>query len=767
MTPAAAQVAVLGTGRRTAADHTPDAHTTAAAPVVRLVAFGALALYGTLRWSTLLAGDRGRMLGLLALALVLAGARPALARRNRTLAAVGAVLVLVGVLAGFAVAGVPVRWIVHLRISVIANTIGQGIATLPQMLLPYTGVDRALRLVVLLGGAVLLFDAALLLAFAPAVLGDLRRAGAALPLVALAVIPTALMHPRFPYLDGLVLFLLLASFLWAERIPPRRRPGAVAVCLLAALVAMVLAPGLEQGRPWFNYQAASGSFAPRAVDSFDWSQNYGPVDWPRRRRTVLEIQASRPEYWKAENLDVFDGHGWTEGLVPGAESTPLPSAGARSRWSQTINVTVVDMTSSDVIGSGVSRKPVHILPGVIAGLSPGTWITSSELAPGDTYTVKVYDPDPTAAQLQTAGADYSEIAAGYRTILLPPEALPGSGGKVSPQIVFPPFHSDAPVENVIGLPVGTGTGVIDASPYSRAYRLARSLADQSATPYAFALAVERFLGHGFTYSENVSATAFPLESFLFSSRKGYCQHFAGAMALLLRMGGVPARVAVGFSQGRQDQASGHWLVTDIDAHAWVEAWFPHYGWVGFDPTPAGPAIEGQATLASGLPGGFGTYTPKTRGQSGPASTTQARAKSHPVRLHGGGVGLATWAPLAVLALVAALSLIGFTTRPLRSVEALVDELERALARTGRSPTAGTTLAELEQRMRGSPEAAAYIRGLRLARFGGSAGPPSAGRRALRHQLRVGLGALGTVRALWALPPRRSARRTPPRGAPGA
>ena len=71
------------------------------------------------------------------------------------------------------------------------------------------------------------------------------------------------------------------------------------------------------------------------------------------------------------------------------------------------------------------------------------------------------------------------------------------------------------------------------------------------------------------------------------TRAGYCQHFAGAMALMLRYLGVPARVAVGFSSGTYDATSGIWRVTDHDAHAWVEAWFRGYGWLPFDPTPAG------------------------------------------------------------------------------------------------------------------------------------------------------------------------------------
>ena len=112
-----------------------------------------------------------------------------------------------------------------------AKAIGDGpVGAAAHVLVPYTGINQWVRTVIVLGAAVLLLDAALLLAFAPRALGDLRRAGAALPLVALAVVPSTLVHPAFPYLQGLVLFALLAAFMWGERIRRQRareRAGAV------------------------------------------------------------------------------------------------------------------------------------------------------------------------------------------------------------------------------------------------------------------------------------------------------------------------------------------------------------------------------------------------------------------------------------------------------------------------------------------------------------------------------------------------------------
>ena len=79
--------------------------------------------------------------------------------------------------------------------------------------------------------------------------------------------------------------------------------------------------------------------------------------------------------------------------------------------------------------------------------------------------------------------------------------------------------------------------------------------------------------------------------FLTGTRRGYCEQFASAMAAMLRTVGVPARVAVGFTGGRDD--AGVRSVSTTDAHAWVEAWFPAAGWTTFDPTPL---TDGRAVV---------------------------------------------------------------------------------------------------------------------------------------------------------------------------
>lgn len=77
-----------------------------------------------------------------------------------------------------------------------------------------------------------------------------------------------------------------------------------------------------------------------------------------------------------------------------------------------------------------------------------------------------------------------------------------------------------------------------------------------------------------------------IDDFLFSSRAGFCAHYAGAMTFVLRAAGIPARVVAGY-QGGELNPDGHYIsVRQLDAHAWVEYWQPGVGWRSVDPTAA-------------------------------------------------------------------------------------------------------------------------------------------------------------------------------------
>jgi protein-glutamine gamma-glutamyltransferase len=797
------QVAVLaplgqeaGSGRQSAR--------TAERPVVRLVAFAALGLYGAVRWGTLMSpAPTWRLLGLLGLAVALVGAAPVLLEREREVAAragrggdgrvaisqVGAPLAVVAIIAAFPLAGVPLGWIVHLRVAVTANGIGQGLSALPGILVPYSGINAWARIVMLLGAAILLLDAAMLLAFAPPALGDVRRAGAALPLIALVVVPATLVHPGLPYLQGLLLFGLLAFFMWGERVPADRRGGVVVICAATGAIALILAPALDEHSPWINYEALTRGLTPAHVARFDWTQRYGPLKWPHTGNDVLSVSAAPPvfggEYWKTENLDDFNGTGWGTGPANPGVGLVGVSAATITKFTQTLTVTVSAMRSNQVIAAGYAlTPPAHLNSAPQPGVSAGTWIAPTALGPGDTYTVRVYVPHPTTAQLQHAGNDYSgpvrhdDLSLGLpqpdgktiETVLFPPFRSHGAATEVVtlggsslaigiPGGVPPPAPGAKPVENggtaksTASLLASTGLAAINASPYAQAYAVAQRLARGARTPYAFVQRVLNYLspGNGFSYNQNPPAAKYPLATFLID-KVGYCQQFAGEMALLLRMGGVPARVATGFTTGSYDSATKKYLVADLDAHAWVEAWFPRYGWVTFDPTPASAPARGGGKSTISYLGSVSAYGEVLHSRV--AATPVGAAAAHPVKHVKSSGAPVLLIVLGVLLVLVVLGLIAWRRTGGLDEDGLLAELERALARSGRPVSEGVTLATLERRFRTSPDAAAYIRTLRLSRFGSEHGLPTlTQRRALRAQLRAGLGLGAAMRSLWALPPR--------------
>jgi hypothetical protein len=301
------------------------------------------------------------------------------------------------------------------------------------------------------------------------------------------------------------------------------------------------------------------------------------------------------------------------------------------------------------------------------------------------------------------------------------------------------------------------------------------------TPQQYVLAVNRYLQRGFTYSERptpVPAGHAPLDGFLFDTKEGYCQHFSGAMALLLRMGGVPARVATGFSPGGYSTRYRAWIVRDTDAHAWVEAWYDSAGWVTYDPTPSATPARSQIFALQDLPQVSDAGRAGAAGGTGPGGALSDAARRgagvRPDLLHdplagattrtpGGPVDDGTpwwrWAAGAVvlLALAASAVLAVLGRRRLRGLtgsERALAELEAALRRAGRPQPTGTTLRQLERVLGTSPDALGYLRALSAARYGPSPAPPTrAQRRGLRRALASGLGLRGLVRAWWALPPR--------------
>ena len=142
----------------------------------------------------------------------------------------------------------------------------------------------------------------------------------------------------------------------------------------------------------------------------------------------------------------------------------------------------------------------------------------------------------------------------------------------------------------------TGANLYIGVPNTRVWELARQIVEEAeaGNPYDRAKAIETWLRNNIAYNETVSApprNVDTVEWVLFDVREGYCTYYATSMIVMLRHLGIPARLAAGFSQGSFDTDAGHFVVREREAHTWVEAYFPGYGWIEFEPTSAQAPIH--------------------------------------------------------------------------------------------------------------------------------------------------------------------------------
>src|SRR5215216_4591315 len=799
--------------------------------IARLGGFAALSLLGALQWQRMIEGlSSGRALAWVLVAVAAAAAVLWGDRLRRLRGAVTLAVIPLSLLAAYGVSGLPYALLKPRRIDELGEGLSHGAEALASVQLPYAGADPWPSETLQLLGALLCVVAALL-AFWPraprdpaagrtsssgtgAVGSSSARTGAVgsssaaagavgissagagergYPFLSLALLLTLVAAPvvslggTAPVALGIALTALTVAFLWLERLPLRPGLGIAAMLALAVAGALPLASAADSEEPWFDYKSFAEAFGPDEPLAFDWGHSYGPLNWPREGAEVLRVATTRPSYWKMRNLDDFDGERWIEGNVRLGTSDPqfdlTQDWRVQAGWRETFRVTLRRMQTRDVLGAGTVLD-VQDTPRVAAPTGEtGGCRAQSEFRGGDSYTVKAFVPRPSAEQLaeSTTGADPRRSPDLDITVPVESELAGIPDARAVPaRISFPPFEpAGGDTVPYVRFPTLTrshdGDKALRRSPYARTWRLARRLKRGTETPYDYVLAVNRYLQDGFTYDEDpaeITPGRATLDAFLFDTRSGYCQHFSGAMALLLRMGGIPTRVVTGFSPGGYSKSKRAWVVRDTDAHSWVEAWFDDWGWVTFDPTPAGTparsqiaALErppeagsdrGDAASGDGDSGARPGLRPDLAGpQSGPGGSGASAA--------GDAGGVAWWwffaAAVPFVLLLAAWLLARWRRRSLGPAAALdraAAALEAALRRAGRPAPAGTTLHQLEQRLGRTPQAAAYVRALRAGRYAPSAPPPEpGGRRALHRELASGGGPAGRLRALWALPPWRT------------
>ncbi len=573
-------------------------------------------------------------------------------------------------------------------------------------------------------------------------------------LYALAVIQHP---PGQPYLAGALFMLALGAFLFADRLS-----GAQAIPAAALLAARcrrrrsARAGARTATGPWLDFQHIADDIANAGTTTYDWNHSYGPLHWPRTGHTLLRINGAGPAYWKAEVLDTFDGREWRHAGVGGAvrarhrgqpeqpavgpDRSRCTTSGLRSTDFVTAGETLqVRRAQTRPIGAGAGtfiarprdaaprrqlhRQRLHAAPVADAAGAGRHATTRASRASGCACSCPdIYGRRRTARLARLRGRGELRAVRDDR---------PG-GARELPRRRHPPGRRDQ-----LRAPLAL----------RRIYALAQRLRARAPQPVrlrpagAGPRAPRRRL-----HRDAAAQHANPLDAFLFDD------HARLLPALLRRDGAAAAHGRDPRARGDRasapasyDRRTGEYVVRDLDAHSWVEAYFPRLGWVTFDPTPAAsPAARSRPRT-----GHRGRAAAQRRGRNAASAPTAPTPPARPRRRRRRDArARATVARRSSLALLLAAAAVGGAApcgaagaaRARRRPE--LAELERALRRTRRAPPARGDAARARARRSAAPARHGYLDALARARYGAAAPrrrrPPQ--RRALRRELGAGLGA---------------------------
>ena len=364
-----------------------------------------------------------------------------------------------------------------------------------------------------------------------------------------------------------------------EEVRPRlglsgRRVGVAAV-VIAVLLPTIL-PGLSGNRlaQAFHHDNGGGGSGLSPFASLRGQLNQGK-SVPLATVTTTSTGGALPFYLRAKVLTQYTATGWQAGApsttAPIGEGQFGPTAGeAPTVTTFTADIKITGLTDTAV--------PLFEAPRAVDGLNSSfQWnqddstISGATIKRGDHYVEEVAQPDPSLDQFNAATAPA------------------GSSGQIDPGLLMVPSNLPGLVRSTVKAAIAGAQ-----NPYERAKALSDYFRDGQ---------------HGFVYSLSTKAgdSGSDLVDFL-TNKAGFCQQYAAAMGIMLRVAGIPSRVVLGYTHSAPD-ASGTFSVTSHDAHAWVEGYFTGLGWIAFDPTPLG---NGRAT---GLP-----YDPRPTATVAPTST---------------------------------------------------------------------------------------------------------------------------------------------------
>lgn len=297
-----------------------------------------------------------------------------------------------------------------------------------------------------------------------------------------------------------------------------------------------------------------------AADSYHGFNPY--MDLRSRGRlsddVVMKVRTEESTPYRGVVFDEYNGKGWEisadeedmEELTSDtvrfdmflAQKTEPPEGPTR----QVAQVFYIEQDASNVI-FGAYRPQTVFFPTSSIKVDPYNSVRAPYAIPaGSTYSVISDVPNASPDQLRSAGTVYPE-------------------GIVDAYTQLPPNGLDRTRELAEELSAGT----------TNTYDTATKMNEYLKSTYAYDLSIE-------PQRERMDA----VEYFLFEERRGYCEQFSSSLAVMLRSQGIPARIATGYVAGEYNPFTGLREVKASDAHAWVEVYFPGYGWSAFDPTPS-------------------------------------------------------------------------------------------------------------------------------------------------------------------------------------
>lgn len=391
--------------------------------------------------------------------------------------------------------------------------------------------------------------------------------GAGVSPAMIGALVAAFLHPDAPWVRTVSGFAAIFLVAWLVsnddgRAAPRR------VRLLPASIFLVIAASAAAGvamlLPWAQpqvelYAARMISNDLEAAVGLSTESRLGEVEQlAQSKRIALRYYADRASNLRVRVFTGFDGRAWkADPRRPQALQKMRAPAGL---WP------LFDETPGLASGLTAVAPPADLLSARVVVRSPER---GAMPVPAHTVAVKVED---VAIEYTPSGVLLPSSRAAVYAVLFaaaaPDESAPG------PEMLAVPEKIDPRLRD-----------------------LAATLAGASRTP---AEIVDRVVGHfqsGYRYSLNVGAfrTGDPVAEFVFEKKKGYCEYFASANTLLLRLAGVPARYVTGYAVRPFHRSGSHYVIRDSDAHAWTEAYIPGRGWVEADATPAGDyeAVHGN------------------------------------------------------------------------------------------------------------------------------------------------------------------------------